>query len=305
MNPKNLTHLLLLAAIWGGSFLFMRISAPVLGAIPTAFGRVALGALGLLALLAAMRVPLRFSGRFKVVVALGSITSGVPFLMYSLAAQVIPAGYSSVLNAMTPLMGVIVGASFFGEQVTAKKLIGVALGLSGVFVLTETGPVAMNAATAMGVAGCLVATLCYGFAGYLTKRLISDHGDIDNRVVAFGSQFGAVLTLAPFMIWQAYSAPVAWTQVGADVWLSMLALGLLCTSFAYLLFFRLIAEVGALSTLTVTFLIPLFGVFWGWLLLHERLSLGYALGGGVIGVALWLVLKPAMGPARQLAPRSD
>jgi drug/metabolite transporter (DMT)-like permease len=305
MNLKSFSHLLLLAALWGGSFLFMRVSAPVLGAIPTAFGRVALGALGLLALLAVMRVPLAFAGRFKVVLAIGTITSGLPFLMYSLAAQVLPAGYSSILNAMTPLMGVIIGGSFFGEQVTPKKLAGVALGLSGVFVLTETGPVAMNAATILGVMACLVATLCYGFAGYLTKRLISDHGDIDNRVVAFGTQLGAVSALLPFMAWQTYSAPVAWSLVGADVWLSMLALGLLCTSFAYILFFRLIAEIGALSTLTVTFLIPLFGVFWGWLLLHERLSLGYALGGGMIGVALWLVLKPAVVKARMLAPRAD
>ena len=305
MNLKNLSQLVLLAALWGGSFLFMRVSAPVLGAIPTAFGRVALGALGLLVLLAVMRVPLAFAGRFKAVLAIGTITSGLPFLMYSLAAQVLPAGYSSILNATTPLMGVIIGGSFFGEQVTAKKLAGVAIGLSGVFVLTETGPVAMNAATILGVMACLVATLCYGFAGYLTKRLISEHGDMDNRVVAFGSQLGAVSALMPFMAWQTYGSPVAWSQVGVDVWLSMLALGLLCTSLAYILFFRLIAEIGALSTLTVTFLIPLFGVFWGWLLLHERLSLGYALGGGMIGAALWLVLKPVAVKARELAPRVD
>ena len=199
----------------------------------------------------------------------------------------------------------IIGGSFFGEQVTLKKLAGVAVGLSGVFALTETGPVAMNASTILGVLACLVATLCYGFAGYLTKRLISNHGGIDNRVVAFGSQLGAVLALAPFMAWQQYSMPLIWTHIGADVWLSMLALGLLCTSFAYILFFRLIAEIGALSTLTVTFLIPLFGVFWGWLLLHERLSLGYALGGGMIGAALWLVLKPAVVKARVLAPRGS
>jgi drug/metabolite transporter (DMT)-like permease len=301
MNSKNLFHLLLLAAIWGGSFLFMRVSAPVLGAIPTAFGRVLLGAAGLFGLLLAMRVPLSFGGRFKIVLALGSITSGIPFLMFSLAAEVLPAGYSSILNAMTPLMGVLIGVSFFDEQLTARKLAGVAIGLAGVFALTETGPVGMNAATLLGVGACLVATVCYGFASYLTKRLVTGHG-IDNRVVAFGSQAGAVLTLVPFMAWHGVSTPIAWSQVSGDVWASMLALGLVCTSFAYLLFFRLISEVGALSTLTVTFLIPLFGVFWGWLLLHERLSLGYALGGGMIGLALWLVLSPAGGRLSGLAP---
>ncbi|AOU99302.1 multidrug DMT transporter permease [Acidihalobacter yilgarnensis] len=305
MNIKSFSRLLLLASLWGGSFLFMRISAPVLGAIPTAFGRVAFGALGLLAILLVMGVRLSFEGRSKAVLGIGIITSGVPFLMYSLAAMVLPAGYSSILNATTPLMGVVIGGSFFGEQITLKKLMGVAIGLSGVFVLTETGPVAMNVATILAVMACLTATLCYGFASYLTKRLITDHTRIDNRVLAFGSQLGAVFTLAPFMVWQTYNKPIAWAHIGIEVWLSMLALGLLCTSFAYILFFRLIAEIGALKTLTVTFLIPLFGVFWGWLLLGERLSVGYALGGGMIGVALWLVLRPTSRPPHPLAPRTD
>lgn len=305
MNIRNLSRLLLLASLWGGSFLFMRVSAPALGAIPTAFGRVTFGALGLLAILLVMGVRLSFDGRSNAVLAIGIITSGVPFLMYSLAAMVLPAGYSSILNATTPLMGIVIGSSFFGEQITLKKLMGVVIGLSGVFVLTETGPVVMNVATILAVAACLMATLCYGFASYLTKRLITDHARIDNRILAFGSQLGGVLTLAPFMAWQMYNKPIAWIHIGMDVWISMLALGLLCTSFAYILFFRLIAEIGALKTLTVTFLIPLFGVFWGWLLLGERLSVGYALGGGMIGVALWLVLQPTSRPSHPLAPRTN
>lgn len=305
MPLNSLLRLLLLAALWGGSFLFLRISAPVLGIVTTAFGRVTLGALGLLVWLAIMRVPLRFSGRFWVVAAIGTLTSGLPFLLYSAAAQVLPAAYSSILNAMTPLMGVLIGGTFFGEQVTPKKVLGVFMGLGGVVVLSETGPVALNATTALAVAACLMATVCYALSGFLTKRLISDHGTIDNRAVAFGSQVGGVIVLAPFMLWQSYAAPLAWSQVGAEVWVSMLGLGLLCTSFAYILFFRLISEIGALSTLTVTFLIPLFGVLWGWLLLHERLSLGYALGGGLIMLALLLVLPVFGRLGRSLAPRPD
>ncbi|APZ44530.1 DMT family transporter [Acidihalobacter ferrooxydans] len=291
MNSKSLVQLLSLAAIWGGSFLFMRICAPVLGAVPTAFGRVLFGALGLIVLLIGMRIPLTFGGRIKFVLAIGAINSGLPFLMFSLAAEVLPAGYSAIINSMTPLMGVIIGASFFGEAVTIKKLGGVTAGLFGVWVLTETGPTTMSTATILGIIACLVATICYGFAGYLTKLWITGRG-IDNRVVAFGSQAGAVLLLAPVMAWHSIFAPIAWAQVSTAVWASMLGLGLVCTSFAYLLYFQLINDVGPLKAMGVTFLVPVFGVLWGWLLLGERLSLGYALGGVIIGVALWLVIMP-------------
>jgi drug/metabolite transporter (DMT)-like permease len=293
MNTANLLRLFLLAALWGGSFLFMRIAAPVLGAVPTAFGRVVLGALGLLGLVAVMKLPARFDGKFKATLMLGVINSGIPFLMFSLAARSLPAGYSAILNATTPLMGVVIGALAFGEQLTWSKAAGVFVGLVGVAVLTRAGPVAFAAATLWGVAACLVATACYGLAGFLTKRWITQRGGLDSRIVALGSQLGAVLLLLPFATWDAASHPVAWSEVSSQVWLSMLVLGLLCTSLAYVLYFKLIAEVGPMKALTVTFLIPLFGVLWGALVLGESATMAHAVGGGLIGAALWLVLRPA------------
>lgn len=144
------------------------------------------------------------------------INSGVPFLMFALAARVLPAGYSAILNATTPLMGVLIGAAAFGERLTAAKVSGVLLGLLGVAVLTRAGSVAVDMPMLWGVAACLLATACYGLAGFLTKRWIA--GALDSRIVALGSQIGAVLLLAPFVAWDATAHPFAWNEIDAQVW---------------------------------------------------------------------------------------
>lgn len=294
MNLPSLLRFIALAALWGGSFLFMRIAAPVWGAVPTAFGRVVLGAAGLLALLAVVRLRPAYQGKLGAALVLGVFNSGIPFLMFALASQVLPAGYSAILNATTPLMAVVIGALAFGERITAARVGGVLLGMAGVAVLAQAGPVALTAPVLGGIAACLVATACYGLSGFLTRRWITQRGGLDSRLVALGSQWGAVLALAPFALWEAAHRPAAaWLSAGPTVWGAMLALGLLCTSLAYVLYFRLIADVGPVKALTVTFLIPLFGVAWGWLVLGEVATLGHAAGGVLIALALWLVLPPA------------
>lgn len=297
MRPADLLRLFVLAAIWGGSFLFMRVVVPVLGAVPTAFGRVGLAALGLAALVGVMRVPREFRGLFKATLMLGVINSGVPFLMYTIAAQVLPAGYSAILNATVPLMGILIGASCFGERVGWLKLAGVGLGMAGVAILTGAGPEALTPTMLVGVCACLVATACYGLAGFLTRRWITERGGLDSRLVALGSQVGAVLFMAACLGWQLVSAPMVMPVADATVWGALLALGLVCTSLAYILYFRLIADIGPVRTMMVTFLIPVFGVFWGWLLLDEKLSVAHAIGGGLVAAALWLVVKPARAEA--------
>ncbi|ABM35258.1 EamA-like transporter family protein [Paracidovorax citrulli] len=152
---------------------------------------------------------------------------------------------------------------------------------------------------AAGIAACLAATACYGLAGFLTRRWITARGGLDSRLVALGSQWGAVLALAPWAAWQAWNQPglaSQWSTAPVQVWAALLAMGLLCTAWAYVLYFRLIADVGPLKALSVTFLVPAFGVAWGWLLLDETVTGAHAAGGTLIAVALWLVLRPA--PAR-------
>lgn len=292
MRPADCLRLLLLAAIWGASFLFMRIIAPVLGTWPTAFFRALLATGGLLAILLLLRVSLDFRGKLGRCLVLGVINAGLPSAMYAAAAQVLPAGYSAIFNATTPLMGVLIGALFFTERLTPSKAGGVLLGLLGVALLTRTGPVAFDAELLWGALACLVATTCYGFAGFLARRWLDHQGGLDSRLAAFSSMVGATLfLLPPFAVSAIGQPPASWG--GAGVWLALAGLGLVCTAFAYVLYFRLLSDIGPVKSTTVTFLIPPFGVFWGALFLAEPLSWAYLYGGVLIALALWLVLKPA------------
>jgi drug/metabolite transporter (DMT)-like permease len=297
VNPVDILRLLSLAAIWGASFLFMRIVAPEIGTIPTAFFRVSIAAGGLLVILVLMRTSWDFRGKFKTVLLLGVINSGIPATMYSVAAQVLPAGYSAIFNATTPLMGVLIGGLFFHERLSLSKLAGLALGLFGVAILTRAGPVAFDAELLMGALACLLATTCYGFAGFLARRWLDQQGGLDSRLSALGSMLGATLLLLPLFTYSAISQPPA-SWGGWQVWLSLLGLGLGCTAFAYILYFRLLSAIGPVKSMTVTFMIPPFGVLWGALFLGEPLSLAHLYGGVLIGAALWLVLRPARGAIR-------
>nr|WP_178112125.1 MULTISPECIES: DMT family transporter [Pseudomonas] len=291
VRPVDTLYLLVLAAIWGASFLFMRIIAPEIGTLPTAFFRVSIAAAGLLVILALLRVRWDFQGKFKTVLLLGVINSGIPATMYSVAAQVLPAGYSAIFNATTPLMGVLIGGLFFHERLTPSKIAGVCLGLFGVGILTRAGPVAFDLELLMGALACLLATTCYGFAGFLARRWLDQQGGLDSRLSALGSMLGATLFLLPWFGWNAISHPPA-SWGGWNVWLSLLGLGLLCTAFAYILYFRLLTSIGPVKSMTVTFMIPPFGVLWGALLLDEPLSMAHLYGGMLIAGALWLVLRP-------------
>lgn len=290
MRTSDFARLLLLSAIWGASFLFMRIIAPAIGAVPAAFSRVLLATFGLAVILALLKVRWHFGGRLKATLILGVINSGVPFLMYSIAAKLLPAGYSAIFNALTPLMGVLIGLTFFGERPTGTNLLGVLLGICGVAVLTATGPVDFSPLVALGALVCLVATGCYGASGFLTKRWIAGSGPLDAKLVAFGSQIGATLFLLPFFIGSSVLAPLPVVE-SHSVWAAIAALGLVCTAWAYVLYFRLIADIGPVRSLTVTFLVPPFGVLWGAVFLGEPLSWAHAVGGGLVFCALVLVLR--------------
>ncbi|MND10807.1 putative DMT superfamily transporter inner membrane protein [compost metagenome] len=295
MRIADYIRLIVLAAIWGASFLFMRIASPEFGAINTAFLRVLFGLLGLAVIIFVLKSSYNFEGKFKSSLILGVINSGLPFLMYCLAARWLPAGYSAVLNATTPLMGALIGFAFFSEKLTARKWGGVVLGLVGIMVITTIGESQSTNETLAGVIACLVATGCYGIAGFLTRRWISNNGGLDPKVVAFGSQIGATLFLLPFFIWSSTTGPsINWLQ--GNVWASVVAVGFICTAFAYILYFRLIADIGPLRSLTVTFLIPPFAVLWGYLALGETINEGFIIGAIIVCVSVWLVVSPGKAP---------
>lgn len=294
MSASSFIRLIALAALWGGSFLFMRVAVPSLGAVPTAAMRGLFSSLGLGAALWVMGYRPRLGRHLWPLLLLGVINSGVPFLMYALAAQVLPSGYSAIFNATTPLMAVLVGAMFFAEGITGARVLGLALGISGVAVLAQAGPLELTPAVLGGIAACFAATVCYAFSSFLTLRIAGAHAAVDMRSAVFISQLGALMVLLPALCLAWWLEPGMLGQLAQApllAWGNVLLLGLLSTALAYVLYFRLIADEGPSKALTVTFIVPVFAVFWGWLLLEEPLSAAHAVGGGLIALSLWMVLR--------------
>lgn len=291
MRTIDYIRLLSLAAIWGASFLFMRITSPEIGAVNTAFFRVLFGFIGLAILIFAIQKSLEFRGKLGKILILGTINSGIPFLMYGIAATLLPSGYSAILNATTPLMGAMIGFFVFSESLSVRKWIGIMLGIIGIAVITTVGDSNVAGNIFIGVTACIVATIGYGFASFLTRRWVTQQGGLDSTLVAFGSQLGATIFLTPFLVWTIATGPkIDWLQ--GNIWLSLLALGFVCTSLAYILYFRLIADIGPLRSLTVTFLVPPFAVLWGFLVLGETISSGFLLGSLIVLLSVWLIVSP-------------
>ncbi|KQP06408.1 DMT family transporter [Pseudorhodoferax sp. Leaf265] len=267
----------LLSALWGASFLFMRNAAMELGPLPTAAARVGIAALCLLPLLWRRGLLPEFVRHHRLVLFVGLLNSGIPFALYSYAVLSISTGLSAILNATVPLFGAVVAWAWLRERPGASRSLGLALGFVGVALLAwnkaSFTPKAGAAATGWAVLACLLACVCYALAATFTKRYL---GEVKPLVLAAGSQLGATLGLALPALWLWPGQAPSLTALA-----SLLAVGVLCTALAYILFFRLIANVGPARTLTVTFVVPVFGVLYGTLLLGEALTPAM-LGCGVV-----------------------
>jgi len=263
MSLSNIARLLLLAAIWGASFLFIRIAVPVFGPAYLMNGRVLFAAMFLLGVAVLVKKPLLFIEHWRHYLKLGFINSAFPFFLFAYAAGVLTASLLSVLNATAPIWGALIGILFYRQPLSARVVLGLALGVSGVAVLVGFDPVLLQPGALWAVAAAASAACCYGIATHYTRRAAA----VEPFANAHGSMWGALICLLPttvlFPVQQAVTPGVA---------AAVLALGIICTGVAYLLYFKLVQEVGATSTLTVTFLIPLFGVFWGWLFLQEKVG---------------------------------
>ena len=293
MRSADLIRLLVLAAIWGASFLFMRIVAPVLGALWTAEIRVAIAGLAMLAFMLLTRRAMQFRANWKDYLVLGTLNSALPFALFSYAALTLPAGYSAILNATSPLWGALVGAAVLGESLTPRKVAGLFTGVVGVTFLVRLGPVQFTSQVMMAALACVAAALCYGIAGAYSKKKSSG---IAPPLMATGSQLGAALVLLPFLP----LSPMR-DEVTPFVMAIALLLALLCSAVAYFIYFRLIADVGPTKALTVTFLIPLFALVWGAVFLGETINLNTVIGCGLVVLATWLVVFQPVQPVAKEA----
>lgn len=283
MPMRSLALLLILAALWGGSFVFMRVAVPALGPIPLAFVRVALASLVLLALAFAQRRVPDFRTRWREFAVVGVVNSALPFVLFSYAAQHVTASAGAILNATSPFFGAIAAAIWLNESLTWRKVAGMALGLAGVVVLVGWHPDTITSETALAIAACLAAALCYGLGGTYAKRKLSG---VPSFAIACASQLAAAVALAPALPFTTVPGPLS-----ALVVANVIALAVASTAIAYLIYFKLIADIGPARALTVTFLIPLFGVLWGFLFLDEALTLNMLTGGALIVAGTALALR--------------
>jgi drug/metabolite transporter (DMT)-like permease len=264
-------ELIALGAIWGGSFLFMRVAAPDFGPSALVEVRVVLGALSLMPFLWRARRSIGASLWLRLAIV-GLMNSAIPFTLFAWGAERAPAGVGAIANSMTPLFTALVAFAVWREAISKRRAIALVVGLIGVVVLASdrvSGANVMQAA----VAGT-IASLSYGVAANLTKRWLSA---IPPAAAVAGTQLCSALMLAPlaFFNWPAGDVPM-------QSWLAAAALGILCTGIAYALLFRLIARVGAARAITCTYLIPVFGVGWAWLFLGEAPTPTMAIAGVVI-----------------------
>jgi drug/metabolite transporter (DMT)-like permease len=274
--------LVLLAALWGGSFVFMRVAVPALGPVPLAYVRVSLAAIALLALAFAQRRVPPFRTRWREFAVIGVVNSAVPFSLFCYAEQYINASTGALLNATSPFFAALAAAIWLAEPLTVKRIGGMALGLAGVVVLVGWHPEALTRDMLLAIAACLVAAICYALAGVYTKLRLTG---VPSFAIACASQVTAAVALMPALAFTTVPGPLT-PLVLANV----AALAFASTALAYLIYFKLIADAGPQRALTVTFLIPLFGVLWGALFLDEPLTFGMLAGGALIvtGVALAL-----------------
>ncbi|MGQ3051728.1 MAG: DMT family transporter [Roseateles sp.] len=285
MKPFDIGELVLLAALWGASFLFMRVSVPEFGPVVLAAVRVGLASLLLIPLLASRGQLASLRQHWKAMLLVGALNSAIPFVLFSFAALSITAGLSSIVNATTPLWTALVAFVWLRQGLTRWRVLGLVIGFAGVAFLAWDKASFKPGAEHSGfwaMLACLAATLCYGLAANATRRYLTGVAPL---AVATGSQAAAALLLA---------LPAAWLwpvlPPGRLAWGSALGLAVLCTALAYLMYFRLMSRVGPTNAVSVTFLIPVFAILWGALFLQEVITAQMVVGGAIVLVGIALAL---------------
>ncbi|HEY0857430.1 MAG TPA: DMT family transporter [Albitalea sp.] len=296
MKSSDLSELLALAALWGASFLFMRMGAGEFGPVALSAVRVIGATLFLMPLLHWRGQADSLKRHWRPIFVVGVLNSALPFLCFSYAALSITAGLSSIFNAATPLFGALIAWLWLNDRLTPSRVLGLAIGFAGVLWLAWDKASFKPGGSGWAIVACLGATLCYGLAASFTKRYLTG---IAPLAVATGSQLSAALfLLVPAMIWWPANMP------SQSAWIAAALLAIACTGVAYVLYFRLIAHVGPANAIAVTFLIPVFAVLWGWLFLGEVLTGAMVAGCGVILLGTGLTTGVLKLPARKTAAAS-
>lgn len=270
MSPADTLRLLLLSSLWGFSFIFMRVAAPEFGPASLILLRMALGGLLLLPLLANRSHLRLIREHFWPLIILGVTTTALPYTLLALATVRLDAGFTSLINAATPIATALIGAAFFATPILRQQAVGLTLALAGVAVLSAGRLDFSSGGDGWFIAAALVATLSYGVGGNYSRTRLSH---LPSPVLAAAAcAVAAIVMLVPgVMLWPD-------TAPSGLAWTAALALAALSTSGALLLYFRLIASAGATATSTVTMLVPISALAWGVLLLNETMTVQIVTG---------------------------
>ncbi|HST36291.1 MAG TPA: DMT family transporter [Allosphingosinicella sp.] len=284
MNGQDWAILLLLSVIWGGSFFFIEIALPTVAPFTLVLIRVAIGAGALWAYLALRRERLAMPpGAALAFLILALLNNVIPFVLFVWAQREITGGLASILNATTPIWGVIVAHLFTAdEKATPAKVAGVILGFAGVAVMIGAGFLKEIGADLIAQLECLGATLCYALAGVYARRFRTM--GVPPLAVSTGQLTAAAIVLLPLVL--IFEPPWLASPPAPEAWAALIGLALVCTSFAYVLYFRLLASAGATNSLLVTFLIPVTAIMLGAMILGERLEPRHFAGMALIGLGL-------------------
>jgi drug/metabolite transporter (DMT)-like permease len=291
MTARQIAMLLALAALWGASFLFMRVAVPEFGPVVLSAGRVALAGVALLAYTTAIGARPVLRERWRDYLLLGAVNAALPFSLLAAAELEIEASLAAVLNAMAPLFGALVAAVWLGQRISRAAKAGLVLGVAGVALVVGLSPFEIDLPFVLAVIACLAAAFAYGVGANLVRERFAGEPPLS---IAVGQQLAAAVVLLPLVP----IAPLRATPGAVDI-ACLVALALLSTGVAYLLYFRLLAELGATGGMTVIFVVPVFGVLWGALFLDESIDAATVVGGAVILLSVYLITR---GPGASAAP---
>lgn len=291
MKKIDLAVLLSLGALWGGSFLFMRMGAGAFGALPLAGLRAIGAALCFLPLLASRQRLSEWRTHWKPIAVVGLTNSALPFALFTFATRSLPAGLASIIDGMTPMFAALIGWLWLGQRLDARGGAGLLLGFAGIVWLAE-GSLALGPSAGLALLAGVAATVLYGYVVHYTRLRLEG---VTPLVVTVGSHMVAAVALLPttLLAWPSQAPPL-------QAWLAAAGLAVLCTALAYVMFFWVLARVGTTRIMVVPYLIPAFGVLWGALLLGEPVSLRML--GGCAAILLGTALTTGLIGARRRAP---
>ncbi|QHE86934.1 DMT family transporter [Hydrogenophaga sp. BPS33] len=280
MQSRQFVQIVALSALWGASFMFIRIAVPLMGSMVVAGLRAALASLTLVIIMAAMREPWPWR-HWRELLLLGTTSVAAPFLLYSWAGLHLPSGYGALLNTTAVIFGMLAAAWTKEDTITPRKLLGCVCGFVGIALIVQLGPVQITTTTLAAALACVFGSFCYGVSTPLMKRATTR---MQPLAIAAGLHLAAMLLLLPGSLW---ALPQARFTPGAVA--AVVVMGMLTSGVAYWVHLRIIRVVSPVAAMSPIFLIPVFGVTWGHLFLGEALSSGIFLGGALVLLAAALV----------------